>query len=109
METKIMLLDTKFFVLSNSQRRQLLHTLNEDDIYNTSTEPMNAVETNGGEREHAAALYHVHLPRLEDHGLITWNQETGDVTKGPQFDKIEPLLDTLTETSDTQAADDPPA
>jgi hypothetical protein len=50
----------------------------------------------------------VHLPRLEDHGLTTWNQETSNVRKGPQFDQIEPLLEALTETYDTQAAGDPP-
>ncbi|GAA5064720.1 hypothetical protein ACFFQF_17260 [Haladaptatus pallidirubidus] len=56
------------------------------------------MKTDGGDQEHKIALHHVHLPRLEDHGIIVWNREAEAVTKGPQFDEIEPLLEVLTET-----------
>ena len=34
-----------------------------------------------------------HLPCLEAAGYIVWNRETGEITKGPKFEEIEPLLD----------------
>lgn len=40
-------------------------------------------------------LYHVHLPMLVEYGFIEWQQEAHVVTKGPQFDELEPLLHLL--------------
>lgn len=37
-------------------------------------------------------LRHVHLPKLEEEGLIEWEQETGTVFRGPSFEEIEPAL-----------------
>jgi hypothetical protein len=37
-------------------------------------------------------LVHSHLPKLEELEYITWNRETGDISKGPNWDEIEPLL-----------------
>ncbi len=103
-----MILDDKLSVLSNSHRRRLLRTLIDDSAPNTPTVSPNAVETDGGDREYAIVLHHVHLPQLEDHGIITWNQATGEVTKGPQFDEIEPLLAAVTKNHSTQPAGEPP-
>ncbi|WP_231182862.1 hypothetical protein [Haladaptatus sp. DYF46] len=103
-----MLLNDKFAVLASSERRQLLHALKEDSAPDTATVSPRAVATNGGDREQATALHHVHLPRLEDHGLITWDRKTDTVTKGPQFDEIGPLLTDLTEKYGTQSISEPP-
>ncbi|SIR98526.1 hypothetical protein SAMN05421858_4986 [Haladaptatus litoreus] len=103
-----MLLDDKFSVLASSERRQLLHALTEDSAPDTVAVSPTTVATNGGDREHAITLHHVHLPRLEDHGLITWDQKTDTVTKGPQFAEIEPLLTDLTEKYSTQFNTEPP-
>jgi len=53
-------------------------------------------------------MHHRHLPRLEDHGLIDWDERTGDVTKGAEFDAIEPLLTTLAENHSVRFAGEPP-
>jgi len=45
-------------------------------------------------------MQHVHLPKLADHGFIDWDQDAQRVTKGPQFDEIEPLLTVLSENQD---------
>lgn len=37
-------------------------------------------------------LYHVHLPMLAENGFIEWQRDAHVVTKGPQFDDLEPLL-----------------
>ena len=103
-----MLLSDKLSVLARSERRELLQALTDDAAPDTATVSPPIVTTNGGDREHAIALNHVHLPRLEDYGLITWNQETDTVTKGPQFDEIEPLLTDLTVNHSLQPTNKPP-
>ncbi len=45
-------------------------------------------------------LHHVHLPLLEEYGFITWDRATGRVTRGPQFQKIGPLLELLAAHAD---------
>lgn len=40
-------------------------------------------------------LKHVHLPELEDAGYIEWDRETGEISKGPHFGDIEPLVELL--------------
>lgn len=45
-------------------------------------------------------LVHLHLPKLESLGYITWDQETGNISKGPDWDEIEPLLRLLRDHAD---------
>ncbi|MGA9401220.1 hypothetical protein [Haladaptatus sp.] len=45
-------------------------------------------------------MQHVHLPKLEDYGYIDWNRISEQVTKGPQFDEIKPLLTLLVENQE---------
>jgi hypothetical protein len=104
----LMMLDDQLSVLSNGHRRRLLLALTEESPYNIPTVSSDPVETDGGVRKHAIALHHSHLPRLEDHGLIDWNQETGEVTKGSQFDDIEALVTTLAENHSGGFAGEPP-
>ena len=102
------MLDDQLSVLSNGHRRRLLLALTEESPYNIPTVSSDPVETDGGGREHAIVMHHRHLPRLEDHGLIDWNQGTGEVTKGSQFDDIEALLTTLAEDHSGGFAGEPP-
>lgn len=37
-------------------------------------------------------LTHTHLPKLEDEGLIEWDQEAGTVCRGAEFTEIQPIL-----------------
>jgi hypothetical protein len=39
-----------------------------------------------------AQLHHAHLPKLENNGVIEWDQETQTVSRGPNFDELEPVL-----------------
>jgi hypothetical protein len=87
-----MTLNDQLSVLAHRDRRQLLL-----DLADGPPDSRDGMETNGGSQSQSIAMHHVHLPRLEDHGFITWNQETGEITKGPQFGEIEPLLRTLSE------------
>lgn len=40
-------------------------------------------------------MYHIHLPKLADCGFIEWNREELEITEGPNFDEIRPLLELL--------------
>ena len=50
-----------------------------------------------GEPSIPANLYHRHLPKLAEMGLIEWNRETHQVTRGPEYERLRPLLAFLDE------------
>lgn len=37
-------------------------------------------------------IRHVHLPKLEDAGLVKWDCEANVLRRGPRFEEIRPLL-----------------
>ncbi|WP_227380705.1 DUF7344 domain-containing protein [Haladaptatus halobius] len=86
------MLSKQLAVLSSVHRRQLLVALAQSNPQHDQTSASGASETTSDEHDQAIAMQHVHLPVLADHGFIDWEQETQTVTKGPQFDEIEPLL-----------------
>jgi hypothetical protein len=93
-------LDDVLDVLANVQRRSLLVSLlghsPKDDT------PI-ALSESSQDREAVhkpASMHHVHLPKLADHGFIEWDREHHQVTKGPNFDEIRPLLELLSDHED---------
>lgn len=96
--------DNAFDALAHEQRRALLFDLLESnppdaDIESAIGEPA-LTDT---EQRTQIAMYHCHLPKLEDYGYIEWNKETNEIGKGPQFEEIRPLLkwiDNRTEIAD---------
>lgn len=84
-------LDTYFTVLSNQRRRYILNSLGEyetpmaladlaDEVavreYDSPVTDISAEEV----KEISISLYHVHIPRMEDAGLIDYNQDDDLVT-----------------------------
>jgi hypothetical protein len=45
-------------------------------------------------------MRHVHLPKLEDAGLVEWDREANLLQKGPRFEEIRPLLKLMTDYAD---------
>jgi hypothetical protein len=45
-------------------------------------------------------LHGTHLPMLEEEGLITYDRETGQIERGPQFHQIRRLLERQEEFDD---------
>lgn len=45
-------------------------------------------------------LRETHLPMLEDAGIIEWDRETGEISRGPNFDEVEPLLELMEDHAD---------
>ena len=102
------MLDDQLTVLSNGHRRRLPLALTEESPQTIPIVSTASVETDNGDQERAIAMHHMHLPQLEDHGVIDWDLETGEIAKGPQFDAIEPLLTTFTENHTGGSPGKPP-
>ncbi|WP_435158454.1 DUF7344 domain-containing protein [Haladaptatus sp. DFWS20] len=99
-----MTFDKQLSILSNHHRRQVLLALVDTARQTTPTDSTATVETDGGDHLQTIAMWHIHLPKLADHGFIDWDRETQRVTKGPKFDEIEPLLTVLSENQDVLRA-----
>jgi hypothetical protein len=86
--------DEAFRALSNATRCRVLEVLHGCN----SPINLNALLDESGIYEEPPesfeiALYHIHLPKLDDAGFVVWNREQGTVAKGPRFDEAQPLLD----------------
>ncbi len=98
--------DRVIAALGHKYRRRLLVALlahNPQD----DTDPQNAERALGtvkGKKTETelieTELVHNHLPKLEEMGYITWNQDTGDIAQGPNWEEIAPLLRLLEAHSD---------
>ncbi|MFC6720675.1 DUF7344 domain-containing protein [Halovenus amylolytica] len=97
-------IDQIFENLSNSHRRLILLLLKQGRI-KTETDVMVRGGNNSTEAE--LALIHNHLPRLDDAGYIEWERDSGDISKGPRFEEIEPLLELIETHADELPADWP--
>lgn len=92
--------DAAFGLLANLYRRQILMTLldhNPEDQTSISED----LTTNDTEHEAMRVqLNHVHLPKLEELGVIEWNRDAHVVTRGPTFEELRPLLELINQHRD---------
>lgn len=80
--------------LANVQRRKLLVALLEHNPQDDA--PVTVVDEADAEVfERLVSMRHVHLPKLADAGFIIWDDESHEVSKGPNFEEIRPLLELL--------------
>jgi len=61
----------------------------------------------GGQDSARPELEHNHLPRLTEAGYVEWDRETGELSKGPNFDEIGPVLTLLEDHAGELPADWP--
>mgnify|MGYP006284205623 FL=1 len=106
-------LSEPFGVLSHEYRRRILMTVrrynpqDEDHITSEAFADENAQDDN--EFKHVKVrLYHVHLPKLADAGFIDRDPDSGIITRGPRFEKIDPLLRSMHDHQDELPDDWPP-
>lgn len=85
--------DDVFSALSNAERRKLLDSLIADS-------PPDDAPNSGIEVEADLSMYHAHLPKLADCGLINWDREAARVTKGPNFEAAAEILSFVKTESD---------
>lgn len=105
---------TLFDLLAAAPRRQLLIALCDVESVaipeglrvrgaTASAQPQADTATDGPPAADVSsdelALYHSHLPKLADCGLIEWDPETQTASRGPEFGTVEPLLYLLAENA----------
>jgi hypothetical protein len=105
-----MTLDEQFSALADGYRRRLLVSLETKPtrparlLSSTEISSHEPTESSSHESTKISShepeyedllLRHVHLPKLVAHGYIDWNEETWQVTRGPKFDELRPLLRVL--------------
>lgn len=93
------------FDLLRKRHRRLILLLVKDGVVETEAD---VIFRGGADSEIAEIeLKHTHLPKLADAGYIEWDRETGRISKGPNFDEIEPLLELLENHADELPPDWP--
>lgn len=93
-------LDEIFDALGHVQRRKLLCALLLHNPQDGDSVVIDADESAEEELTRLIEMQHVHLPKLEDYGFITWNQNTNQVSKGPNFEELRPMLKLLADHED---------
>jgi hypothetical protein len=94
------LFDDMMDALADVHRRKLLIALVDRNPQDDLPVVVADSDSEGDAVERLIAMQHVHLPKLEEYGLIEWNRETHEVTKGSKFEEIEPLLELLEDHED---------
>ncbi|WP_152421396.1 DUF7344 domain-containing protein [Natronococcus amylolyticus] len=85
-------LDGALTLFSNNLRRQLLESISKNTTEKTEVVALEDIEWKPEYTESVLLeLHHTHLPKLSAVGYIEWEEEAGEVRRGPNFDEIEPL------------------
>jgi predicted transcriptional regulator len=92
--------DDMLDALADVQRRTLLLALVEHNPQVDTPVVLADSEGEAAAMNRLVSMRHVHLPKLADYGLIEWDEATHELTKGPQFDAIRPLLTLLDDHAD---------
>lgn len=74
--------------LADGSRRRILTALREE-------KHVDPFPGDGDEPDRALRLHHVHLPLMEEAGLVEWDRDTGVVRRGDEFETVEPVLTAL--------------
>jgi predicted transcriptional regulator len=92
-------------VLADTQRRKLLIALLEHNPQDDRPVGIADEGTESDSLERLVSMRHVHLPKLADYGFIDWDEDAHEVTKGPNFEEIRPMLELLDDHEDELPAD----
>lgn len=90
----------QFSILSHQLRRRLLQKLYEQGSGAELTVPDDILGDDEDEMRVGTELKHTHLPKLKEEDLIEWDRDDGRVTRGSDFDEIEPLLELFDDHGD---------
>lgn len=93
-------LDDALDALGHVQRRNLLFGLLDRDLLANPPVVQPASEGETGTLDRVVGMKNAHLTKLAGYGFIDWNRDTFDVTKGPKFAEIVPLLELLADHED---------
>lgn len=86
-------LDERLDAIGRHPRRKLLRALLDDDVSDGESRVLDVNDlANSGETS-VVTMQHNHLPKLAGYGFITWDHDTGEVARGPDFAELRPLLE----------------
>ncbi|MBO4247772.1 ArsR family transcriptional regulator [Halomicrobium sp. IBSBa] len=80
--------DEAYLALADEQRRGVLLALLDEP-----TVDIDVLIGNRAEPLRQISLHHQHLPLLEQMGYAEWNKDAERVSRGPQFETIQPLVE----------------
>lgn len=81
--------------LANPYRRQLLIALSRENQQGESLDPLKSITGEPVTDDVETALAHNHIPMLEDHGYVTWDQDSNTIKRGPDWDEVATLIELL--------------
>ncbi|WP_089883110.1 DUF7344 domain-containing protein [Halogeometricum limi] len=82
-----------FDTLADATRRRVLAALTEDVTVGTDS-LLDAV-ADDEETATRTSLHHVHLPKLERDGFVSWDRGDETVSRGPRWERAASVLDTI--------------
>jgi DNA-binding transcriptional ArsR family regulator len=93
-----------YALLAQARRRQIVHCLRDRDSPQTLDQLARIIgerEQDSPSAEHLRrvylSLYHKHLPKLTDSGIVRYDRSDGTVRRGPNFDRLVDILDAVRE------------
>jgi hypothetical protein len=103
-------LDGVFVALAHPRRRYLCYSLLSATEWSLrdlaakvaaweTDRPEHAVDEDRRERVYLS-LYHAHVPRLVDEGIVTFDPETEQLATGPHADRVRTVLERLGASED---------
>lgn len=94
-------IDQALSALSKTPRRCVLLALKEDSPRQQETFETGEITPNTPESETIRIeLYHRHLPRLDETDYIDWDEDSGRIRRGEDFEEVRPLLELLDDHPD---------
>ncbi|MDS0221987.1 hypothetical protein NDI54_11580 [Haloarcula sp. S1AR25-5A] len=93
-------LSAQLDAVRDEDRRQILFALRDAERWRPSATEFDDDGALVGEPAIPATWYHQQLPKLAEMGFIDWDRETHRVTRGPEYERLRPLLDFLYEHRD---------
>lgn len=79
--------------LSNPYRRQLLIALLDHNPQDDGDrDPLDILSEADEAEVLKSELVHTHLPKLDDMGYISWDRDNDNISKGPKWNEIAPVL-----------------
>lgn len=96
--------DQVFRALSHPVRRRILTSLGERnplDVEELASMPLGPDDG----RTLAVELHHRHVPHLDEAGFVEWDRETDTITRGPHFEAVQPVIETVRDRQDERPHD----
>lgn len=108
LQTESTTLDQLFTCLSHPTRRRILATLATNNPHDEEEFESPDFKPEDEELElFRMQLYHHHLPHLEQGGYIAWDRDADIITRGPNFEEVQPLIELISNHQDERPEDWP--